>query len=123
MQVSPVLAGAPVNVTALVPVAHRLRVTEIADVLVLDPHTGERLLERRLREAGAAGEREVADVDAVYAELAARGIPFQVPPEDFPARSPTLRIAFFTETGLPIWIAEASVGLAVIGLNSRKPVL
>ena len=27
------------------------------------------------------------------------------------------RMAFFTDTGLPIWIAEASVGFAVIGLE------
>ena len=40
---------------------------------------------------------EVADVDAGYAELAARGIAFQVPPEDFPAEAPIMRIAFFAD--------------------------
>jgi catechol 2,3-dioxygenase-like lactoylglutathione lyase family enzyme len=40
---------------------------------------------------------EVADVDATYAELAARGVPFPVPPEDFPPGSPSMRIAFFAD--------------------------
>jgi hypothetical protein len=32
-----------------------------------------------------------------------------------------VRIAFFTLTGLPIWIAEASVGFAVSGSNVSQP--
>jgi len=40
---------------------------------------------------------EVADVDAAYAELSARGIPFRVPPEGFPEQAPTMRIAFFAD--------------------------
>jgi catechol 2,3-dioxygenase-like lactoylglutathione lyase family enzyme len=42
---------------------------------------------------------EVADVDAAYAELTARGVPFHVPPEDFPraSRAPRVRIAFVTD--------------------------
>ena len=39
----------------------------------------------------------VADVDAAYAALSALGIPFTVPPEDFPPEAPTLRIAFFQD--------------------------
>jgi len=40
---------------------------------------------------------EVDDVDATYAELSARGIPFSVPPEDFPPEAPSMRIAFFQD--------------------------
>jgi glyoxylase I family protein len=40
---------------------------------------------------------EIADVEAVYAELAAQGIAFQVPPEDFPPEAPSMRIAFFAD--------------------------
>jgi catechol 2,3-dioxygenase-like lactoylglutathione lyase family enzyme len=40
---------------------------------------------------------EVADVDETYAELSARGVPFHVPPEDFPSEAPSMRIAFFTD--------------------------
>ena len=40
---------------------------------------------------------EVADVDAAYAELTARGVPFQAPPAGFPADAPLLRIAFLTD--------------------------
>ena len=40
---------------------------------------------------------EVADLDAAYAKLASRGIAFSVPPEDFPADAPTMRIAFFSD--------------------------
>jgi catechol 2,3-dioxygenase-like lactoylglutathione lyase family enzyme len=40
---------------------------------------------------------EVADVDATYAELSARGVPFHVPPEDFPPGRPSTRIAFFAD--------------------------
>ena len=40
---------------------------------------------------------EVEDVDAAYAELAARGIPFTVAPEDFPPEAPALRIAFLRD--------------------------
>jgi catechol 2,3-dioxygenase-like lactoylglutathione lyase family enzyme len=40
---------------------------------------------------------EVADVDAAYADLTARGIAFRVPPEDFPPDAPALRIAFFED--------------------------
>ncbi len=40
---------------------------------------------------------EVADVDAAYAALSARGVPFSVPPEDFPRDAPAVRIAFCTD--------------------------
>lgn len=40
---------------------------------------------------------EVDDVDAAYAELAARGVPFTVAPEDFPPEAPALRIAFLCD--------------------------
>jgi glyoxylase I family protein len=40
---------------------------------------------------------EVEDVDAAYSELAARGIAFRVPPEDFPEEAPTMRITFFED--------------------------
>jgi catechol 2,3-dioxygenase-like lactoylglutathione lyase family enzyme len=39
----------------------------------------------------------VEDIDASYAELSARGVPFHVPPEDFPDEAPTMRIAFFRD--------------------------
>lgn len=48
--------------------------------------------------AGAGGwahlALEVADVDAAYAALSARGVPFPIPPEDFPPAAPAMRIAF-----------------------------
>lgn len=41
---------------------------------------------------------EVADVDAAYAELVAKGITFHVPPKNFPDdKSPATRIAFFRD--------------------------
>jgi catechol 2,3-dioxygenase-like lactoylglutathione lyase family enzyme len=40
---------------------------------------------------------EVEDIDAAYAELSAAGIPFHVPPEDFPEEAPSVRIAFFKD--------------------------
>jgi catechol 2,3-dioxygenase-like lactoylglutathione lyase family enzyme len=40
---------------------------------------------------------EVADVDAVYADLLARGVESYAPPEDFPPEAPTLRIAFLRD--------------------------
>jgi len=40
---------------------------------------------------------EVADVDAAYAELSARGVSFHVVPEGFPPEAPTMRIAFFRD--------------------------
>jgi glyoxylase I family protein len=40
---------------------------------------------------------EVADVDAVYAELTARGVPTHSPPEDFPPDTPLMRIAFLRD--------------------------
>ena len=40
---------------------------------------------------------EVADVDEAYAELSARGVPFHVPPQDFPSEAPSMRIAFLTD--------------------------
>lgn len=40
---------------------------------------------------------EVEDVDAAYAELAARGVPFASEPEDFPPEAPALRIAFLRD--------------------------
>ncbi len=40
---------------------------------------------------------EVADVDAAYAALAACGVPFSAPPEDFPRDMPAMRIAYCTD--------------------------
>jgi catechol 2,3-dioxygenase-like lactoylglutathione lyase family enzyme len=40
---------------------------------------------------------EVADVDAAYAELSARGVTFRTPPEGFPAGAPSMRVAFFED--------------------------
>jgi catechol 2,3-dioxygenase-like lactoylglutathione lyase family enzyme len=53
------------------------------------------------RPAGARGwahiALEVADIDAAYAALSARGVPFHIPPEDFPRDAPAMRIAFCTD--------------------------
>lgn len=40
---------------------------------------------------------QVEDVDAVHRDLVARGVPFHVPPEGFPAERPLMRIAFFRD--------------------------
>ncbi|MFN8512839.1 MAG: VOC family protein [Thermomicrobiales bacterium] len=40
---------------------------------------------------------EVADLDAAHATLAARGVPFHLPPENYPPDTPTVRIAFFRD--------------------------
>ena len=40
---------------------------------------------------------EVEDVDAAFAELAARGVSVHSPPESFPPESPTMRIAFLRD--------------------------
>ena len=40
---------------------------------------------------------EVADVDAAFAELTARGVPVHSPPESFPPEAPTMRIAFLRD--------------------------
>jgi catechol 2,3-dioxygenase-like lactoylglutathione lyase family enzyme len=40
---------------------------------------------------------EVADVDAAYDELLARGVAGHAPPEDFPSEAPALRIAFLCD--------------------------
>jgi catechol 2,3-dioxygenase-like lactoylglutathione lyase family enzyme len=40
---------------------------------------------------------EVEDVDAAFAVLSARGVPFHVTPEGFPPEAPTMRIAFFRD--------------------------
>ncbi len=40
---------------------------------------------------------EVSDIDAAYAELSARGVPFHVQPKDFPKEAPSVRIAFFKD--------------------------
>lgn len=40
---------------------------------------------------------EVENVDDAYADLMARGVPFDVAPEDFPPEAPTTRIAFFRD--------------------------
>src|SRR5688572_28587870 len=40
---------------------------------------------------------EVADVDAAFAELVARGVPVHSSPESFPESSPTMRIAFLRD--------------------------
>jgi catechol 2,3-dioxygenase-like lactoylglutathione lyase family enzyme len=53
------------------------------------------------RPAGACGwahiALEVKDVDAAYTVLSARGVPFHIPPEDFPPDAPAVRIAFCTD--------------------------
>lgn len=40
---------------------------------------------------------EVADTDAVYADLSARGVVFHDPPRSFPPDAPLARIAFFKD--------------------------
>src|SRR5687767_11709532 len=40
---------------------------------------------------------QVEDVDETYAELSALGVPFRVPPEDFPEEAPSMRIAFLQD--------------------------
>lgn len=40
---------------------------------------------------------EVASVDEAVAALAALGVVFHVPPEDFPPAAPSMRIAFFRD--------------------------
>ncbi|HEX6817390.1 MAG TPA: VOC family protein [Ktedonobacterales bacterium] len=40
---------------------------------------------------------EVDDVDDAYTELVARGVPFASPPEDFPPKAPSMRIAFLKD--------------------------
>lgn len=40
---------------------------------------------------------EVADVDATYAELTAKGVPFHVLPKNAPENDPSVRIAFFKD--------------------------
>ena len=40
---------------------------------------------------------EVADLDAAYGELAAKGVPFHEAPRDFPPQAPKVRIAFFRD--------------------------
>jgi catechol 2,3-dioxygenase-like lactoylglutathione lyase family enzyme len=40
---------------------------------------------------------EVADLDAAFAELVARGVAVHSPPEDFPPEAPALRIAFLRD--------------------------
>lgn len=40
---------------------------------------------------------EVDDVAAACADLAARGVTFHIPPQDFPARAPAVRSAFFKD--------------------------
>ena len=54
--------------------------------------------ERQLREGGWRHlALEVADVDAAYSELAAKGVPFHETPRDFPLAAPKVRIAFFRD--------------------------
>jgi len=59
---------------------------------------------------------EVADVDAAYAALAARGVPFSAPPEDFPRAAPAMRIAFCTDP-------DGNVIELLQPLGSRYPAL
>ncbi len=40
---------------------------------------------------------EVADIDAAYAELTTRGVPFEGPPAGFPGNAPAVRTAFFRD--------------------------
>lgn len=40
---------------------------------------------------------DVADLDDAYAALVARGVPFHIPPEEYPAVAPLMRIAFCTD--------------------------
>lgn len=62
---------------------------ELADENVVDVPVGAR--------GWAHLALEVADVDAAYAVLSARGVPFSAPPEDFPRDAPAVRIAFCTD--------------------------
>lgn len=71
-------------------------------ILFLDAGTTAiELIEEREASVSAGGwahlALEVADVDAAYATLLARGVPFHIPPEDFPADAPAVRIAFCTD--------------------------
>ena len=70
-----------------------------------------------VEEAGPDGDRrqsgwnhlalEVQDVESAYAELSARGIPFDVPPEKFPPEAPELYIAFLHDPdGNPIELVQ-----------------
>lgn len=59
---------------------------------------------------------EVADVDAAYATLCACGVPFSVPPEDFPRDTPVMRIAFCTDP-------DGNVIELLQPLGSRYPTL
>ena len=70
-------------------------------VVELEEQAGE---EGHPRSSGGGGWHhlalEVDDVDAAHAELSARGVPFHVPPTDFPEGAPggpVMRIAFFTD--------------------------
>ena len=40
---------------------------------------------------------EVADIDATFIELSAKGIVFHIPPKLFPETSPAVRLAFFKD--------------------------
>jgi lactoylglutathione lyase len=40
---------------------------------------------------------EVDDVDAAYQRLTALGVPFNIPPTNYPEQAGTMRIAFFTD--------------------------
>lgn len=59
------------------------------------------LVERSARPTGGGGwdhlALEVPDIDAAYAELTARGVPFHLAPKAFPPEAPTVRIAFFKD--------------------------
>ena len=62
------------------------------------------LIEERAGDAAGSTRRGwdhlavvVADVDAAYAALAARGVPLRSPPEDFPPEAPAFRIAFVAD--------------------------
>jgi catechol 2,3-dioxygenase-like lactoylglutathione lyase family enzyme len=61
------------------------------------------IVENTTRAAGApAGgwdhlALEVPDTDEAYAELVAQGVPFHIPPKNFPDEAPSVRIAFFKD--------------------------
>lgn len=59
------------------------------------------LVPREMQPGAGAGwdhlALEVADIDAAYAELTARGVLFHVPPKPFPPAAPSVRIAFFKD--------------------------
>ena len=66
---------------------------------------------------------EVEDVDAAFAELTARGVPIHAPPESFPERAPTMRIAFLHDPdgNLLELVQPLGVRYPTVSLPSESP--